>query len=145
MPIEFFCPGCWNRMRTPDDTAGRKGRCPKCETKVRIPEASIAPAKQIADSSGEILVECPKCGTDLELNEEIIGRRGRCPDCNALLSFSSKVIQKLDQRWKHPQNSSVAFRFSCPSCRETVQSLRSAAGQRGQCPHCSSLVPIPQP
>ena len=42
MPIEFHCPGCGKLMRTPDETAGRKGKCPHCGTKVQIPDTSLA-------------------------------------------------------------------------------------------------------
>ena len=42
MPIEFHCPGCGKLMRTPDATAGRKGQCPHCGTKVQIPATSLA-------------------------------------------------------------------------------------------------------
>jgi phage FluMu protein Com len=39
MPIEFPCPQCNQLLRTPDDTAGRKAKCPQCASVVDIPVA----------------------------------------------------------------------------------------------------------
>ena len=40
MPIEFDCTQCGQRLRTPDDTAGKQARCPGCGTLVPIPSQS---------------------------------------------------------------------------------------------------------
>jgi hypothetical protein len=40
MPIEFHCTQCGQRLRTPDDTAGKQARCPDCGTLVPIPAES---------------------------------------------------------------------------------------------------------
>lgn len=37
MPIEFFCQTCHSKLRTPDETAGKLVRCPKCGQLSRIP------------------------------------------------------------------------------------------------------------
>jgi len=42
MPIEFNCQGCGTFIRTPDNSAGKKGKCPKCQTIVQIPAAAPA-------------------------------------------------------------------------------------------------------
>jgi hypothetical protein len=46
MPIRVYCPSCSVRLNAPDDFAGRKVRCPKCQTAVAIPagEGQLAPA-----------------------------------------------------------------------------------------------------
>ena len=38
MPIEFSCPQCQHRLRTPDDSAGKKSRCPQCGHIQAIPD-----------------------------------------------------------------------------------------------------------
>ncbi len=53
MPIEFYCPGCGKLMRTPDETAGRKGRCPNCKIKVAIPLSSVKTSGSRAESQEE--------------------------------------------------------------------------------------------
>jgi uncharacterized paraquat-inducible protein A len=36
--IDFPCPHCGNRVRTPLGAAGKKGRCPSCSRVVEIPD-----------------------------------------------------------------------------------------------------------
>lgn len=38
MALEFDCPYCKATIRVPDNTAGKRGRCPKCATKLTIPK-----------------------------------------------------------------------------------------------------------
>jgi hypothetical protein len=44
MPIEFSCSACQTKVRTPDDSAGKMARCPKCGATLQIPAASQASA-----------------------------------------------------------------------------------------------------
>lgn len=39
MPIRFLCP-CGQKLKTRDETSGRRARCPKCERWLRIPTES---------------------------------------------------------------------------------------------------------
>ncbi len=41
MPIEFNCPQCHHRLRTPDGTEGRAAVCPNCSQQVTIPSESV--------------------------------------------------------------------------------------------------------
>jgi hypothetical protein len=43
MPIEFLCTSCQAKIRTPDNSAGRQARCPKCSAVVTVPAASMPP------------------------------------------------------------------------------------------------------
>lgn len=40
MPIEFYCSECYAKVITPDETGGKKGRCPNCGAIVNIPAIS---------------------------------------------------------------------------------------------------------
>jgi len=42
MPIEFRCQNCDKLLRTPDDSGGKKGRCPHCQGVMDIPLQSTA-------------------------------------------------------------------------------------------------------
>jgi len=42
MPIEFRCPSCDKLLRTPDQSAGKKAKCPQCGTITNVPVASTA-------------------------------------------------------------------------------------------------------
>ena len=93
MTIEFHCPGCGGLMRTPDETSGKKGRCPNCGIKVRIPATSLAV------SSAELLVVeptpeprkiefyCSNCGNQVRVAEAAAGQRGKCPKCAAVVQI----------------------------------------------------------
>ncbi|MDA0659022.1 MAG: hypothetical protein O3C60_09260 [Planctomycetota bacterium] len=43
MSVEFDCPSCGGRLRTPDGSEGRKAKCPKCEAIVDIPAEPMTP------------------------------------------------------------------------------------------------------
>lgn len=42
--IRFNCSSCGNLVEVPDEHAGKKGKCPDCQTLVDIPQASVAEA-----------------------------------------------------------------------------------------------------
>lgn len=44
MPIEISCTGCNRKLRVADKAAGRKVRCPQCETVLAVPGAKTPPA-----------------------------------------------------------------------------------------------------
>ncbi len=48
MPIEFKCQHCGKQLRTPDNSAGKQGRCPHCQNLMQIPTASTKQAEQAA-------------------------------------------------------------------------------------------------
>lgn len=43
MPVEFNCPTCAGRLRTPDGSEGKKAKCPKCEAIVDVPGEPLIP------------------------------------------------------------------------------------------------------
>ncbi len=65
MPIEFRCDQCNKLLRVPDDTAGKKARCPGCSAIVEIPAAparGTAPAQPAAPQSGGLTGPPPPPG-----------------------------------------------------------------------------------
>jgi len=42
MPIEFRCEGCSKLLRTPDESAGKKAKCPQCGMIVDVPTGGVA-------------------------------------------------------------------------------------------------------
>lgn len=43
MPIEFHCSSCQQFLRVPDDAAGKKAKCPKCQEVLTVPSAAVPP------------------------------------------------------------------------------------------------------
>jgi len=44
MPITIACPSCKARLNAPDTAAGKKVKCPKCQSPIPVPAAGGAPA-----------------------------------------------------------------------------------------------------
>jgi len=183
MAIEFYCPGCAKLMRTPDETAGRKGKCPNCGLKVQIPAASVASPSLSTESRGvstgfgrpagaaaqgsqppaKIEFQCSSCHQHLAVPAANAGKRGKCPHCGAVMSIphrSSSVRAapsgpaETKPRWKGSPTPAAAtpaaskgaagkITFHCPQCARQVSVTATAAGQRGRCPQCQSVIVIP--
>ena len=47
--IEFACKHCGKRLVIPDESAGKKGKCPQCGTLVQVPRAAPMSENDIAD------------------------------------------------------------------------------------------------
>lgn len=41
MAIEFHCPECNSLIRVPDNASGKKGTCPSCRVKLRVPKVEV--------------------------------------------------------------------------------------------------------
>ena len=172
MAIEFYCPGCGKLMRTPDPTAGRKGRCPHCATKVQIPMTSItanadtpsapnhaaptpqqpaatSPVGQPANND-PIQFVCASCQKTLRVPAVNAGKKDKCPHCSAVMTIPTRspaANQPTGAKWKgtpRPAATAAPIQFTCPGCHKSVRVNASAAGQQGQCPHCQTVVKIPQ-
>jgi anti-sigma B factor antagonist len=46
--------------------------------------------------AGEIVIRCEKCGNKLKADSQFIGRKGRCPKCNAVIRLQKAGEGKLD-------------------------------------------------
>lgn len=54
MAIEFRCPQCSALLRTPDETAGKKAKCPQCGTIADIPASPEPPREAAAIPRAEL-------------------------------------------------------------------------------------------
>ena len=167
MAIEFHCPGCGKLVRTPDKSAGKRGQCPHCQTKVQIPMASIATSKSaneddllidptrpqapaspaVEQVESSIELTCSSCSQKLAVPAAAAGRKGKCPHCGTVMAIpstgSSPPAADESSRWRGGGQGPASIQFNCPSCSRSVKVAASAAGIRGQCPHCKSVVQIP--
>lgn len=75
MPITFACE-CGKQLKTADDNAGKRVKCPACGEAVAVPASSRAPA------GSAIRFRCD-CGKQLQAKPELVGRKVRCPGCAA--------------------------------------------------------------
>ncbi len=89
MPIEFVCTNCNSPVRTPDATAGKKGRCPSCKAVIQIPEAAPATAAKAVDD-GVIAFHCGKCNHVVRAPKQHAGKKGKCPKCQSVVDIPTK-------------------------------------------------------
>jgi len=52
MPIKFFCPKCRQKYSVEERHAGRKIRCEKCSTKMKVPEPVVKEKESAPDAEG---------------------------------------------------------------------------------------------
>jgi hypothetical protein len=78
MPALLTCP-CGKQFRAPEDSAGKRIKCPGCGLVSTMP-TKAAPAKAPA-APATIAFECD-CGHTLRVKAEHAGRKVRCPGCN---------------------------------------------------------------
>ena len=67
MAITFSCNSCGNQLRVADENAGKRAKCPKCQTILRIPTANAASqpgTPQVPSSSGPEPFDFPDLGND---------------------------------------------------------------------------------
>jgi len=54
MPIEFRCTSCAKLLRTPDESAGKRAKCPQCGTIVDVPDSSQETNRDDAVPTGDV-------------------------------------------------------------------------------------------
>jgi hypothetical protein len=123
-------------VRTPDASAGKRGRCPQCHQIVEIPEqravgqrsdSKVIPARPaapdvtVSESGESIQFFCFACGKIIRTTTAVAGKRGRCPHCR-------EVIQV-------PRGDRVAGHLTPPA----------ASGELVPLPHLTPLPSRPKP
>lgn len=94
--MKVTCPGCNWSADVPDEkipVEGRKGTCPKCQTKFdvkRIEKPVIEQVPITSPTTRRDTKPCPLCG------EEILSAAKKCKHCTSMLEGSSPETQKVD-------------------------------------------------
>jgi len=151
MAIEFQCPSCQQLFRTPEQAAGKKGKCPHCGSVFTIPAtaspagpapAASAPAPMpaaapaAAEASDKIEFPCSQCGCPVRTPASMAGKKGKCPSCGA-------VFQIPAAQPSPPAAASRASTARAPAGPPplTPRSAAPAAGERLAAPR----MPAPAP
>lgn len=79
MPIQVKC-SCGKSLAVPDKYAGKRIKCPGCESALTVP------AQAAAAKPATISVKC-KCGKTLGVKPELAGKKVKCPTCQAVLAI----------------------------------------------------------
>lgn len=110
MPIKVTCGGCGATLSTPDSSAGKRAKCPKCGSIIEIPnpaaeddamDALSSPFDGLSEdemTAGEVQQDerkpCPACG------EMIVRGAVKCRFCGEIFDPTLKEQQKKKRRKK---------------------------------------------
>ncbi len=171
MPIQFQCQTCRRVIRTPDGTAGKRAECPHCgeltpvpaqsegsaTAPKRMPQSSVPRAGPTATGDERQAIEfpCPKCTSPVRTPASAVGKRGKCPSCEAVFQIP-QPSQSHSAGQAEPTQVSVGARhreqaaaeptsieFACPACGKSVRTPAAMAGKKGRCPKCGGVMQIP--
>ena len=93
------CPQCNAQLAVGGENAGKRIRCPKCQSAVQVPDGEVAtPSKPVevdaAPASGStadrITASCPKCSAKLAVDVEKSGMQLHCPKCQAVVQVPER-------------------------------------------------------
>ncbi len=93
-----------------------------------------------------IQFHCPNCHAQLKLKDQYAGRRGQCPQCQAMIvvpaiatAASSSVTTKDAGRAEQP----ATIDFRCTGCNKRIRAPQKAAGRQVACPGCGVKLRVP--
>lgn len=79
--VEFDCPGCGMRLRSPVDHIGKIVQCPSCKAAIAVP----IPMRIVSDKKSTFRFVCPYCRQRLEADADMEGDEIECPSCHNLI------------------------------------------------------------
>lgn len=89
--ITMRCESCSTGFRVPSSSAGRRGKCPKCRSEFRVPDdgGESSPTTEPGAASartgdGRVKFACESCGGSIKAPEAGVGKRVKCPRCQAV-------------------------------------------------------------
>lgn len=128
--IQFSCPSCARVYTVADEFAGKKTRCRKCDTKLRVPMHTLP---TVLPSKSTMLFDCLVCGRSMSRKAEA------CPHCGNPNEWVHPEMQRfanhLDEIGKrYPSLEYEGNRLSLvawvekPSIGSTIAGLVSSVG-----------------
>jgi phage FluMu protein Com len=162
MTIEFSCPACAQQIRTPDTTAGKRGKCPSCAAIVRIPAAGDASTTPVAKApavkptapptanevaeTGPIEFFCSLCGQLVRTPRAAAGKKGKCPHCQGVMQIPLKSRAAKATLQTTPQSATSSNAHVGLTPRRSPTSQPKPAEDLGLAPldDLDGLAPLPE-
>jgi hypothetical protein len=128
------CPQCNAQLAVGAENAGKRIRCPKCQSAVQVPDVEVAApnppveveaAPAIGSAVDRITTTCPKCSANLAVGVEKSGMRLLCPKCQAPIQVpdrSKDDIPTTTQSLRH-WNVAVAGKKTGPFGKAELHAL----------------------
>lgn len=102
---------------------------------------------------------CPNCHQHVRTPDSAAGKKGKCPHCLAIVLIPAVIVpgnpptptpkpapppKPAAKPAPKATAASDVIEFACPTCQKSVRTPPSAAGKKGKCPHCQTIVQIPE-
>jgi DNA-directed RNA polymerase subunit RPC12/RpoP len=71
---------------------------------------------------------CEHCGHKISVQDKHVGKRGKCPECGALVVIPTK---------------STIITFHCQNCNRKISVPKTYASKEVQCPNCKDRFIVP--
>jgi hypothetical protein len=71
---------------------------------------------------------CDNCGHKISVQDKYIGKRGKCPECGAIVVIPA---------------TSTLITFHCPTCERKISVPKTYTGKKARCPNCKELFIVP--
>lgn len=82
-------------------------------------------------------VKCPFCGTEYEMDVNLIGQEFECQNCKENFYAESDVpVEEMQQKESY-------FNVSCPHCGGMCEIDQNSVGQEVACPYCNKGFNVP--
>lgn len=129
MPIPVVCPGCSIRLKAADTSAGKRIKCPKCQTPVDVPAAE-APAPEPPPP--------PKPRVSLVVPKPTVRTQPVPPPPPAAIVKAQEyeVIALPDPPATHPPMAPTRELKACAFCGEDVLAVAK------KCKHCGETLDV---
>lgn len=110
MAIQFNCPYCTATIRVADEFAGKQGRCPKCETRLLIPQVQIPEAAEqkspstpesMADTAAGIRTAADQTSVGMHALEAVPGGIPEFTPAAPTTSVTSKLKRRSRRGRRH--------------------------------------------
>ena len=88
--IKIKCNNCNHQIGAPEKYAGKRVRCPKCKTPIRVPESV---GKAPAQKPETIKFRCPSCNQKIGIAPDYAGKSVRCTKCKNPLTVPQTSSQ----------------------------------------------------
>lgn len=151
--IVVVCAECNARMRVPASKAGKRGHCPKCSAEITIGDRatsapisssgagsgtahheSSAAAASMRNADGDVALtadgrlkfHCKDCGKSLKTPTEAIGRRVKCPGCQAVVTVPLLAGASPGDHDSEGVSDDLLEGLGCGQAVEPMRPIRSA-------------------
>ena len=172
--LHFTCPRCLSWLKAPSSSANSRHRCPRCQLVIEVPQQSRKPVKDegygLQQEAGPlpaaqpayIPVICHVCHTRMYAEEDQVGQRLVCPDCD----MPTIVPRPAEKSAKKPRSADEIGQYAlvnevdrttgetpaaqrsyvvacCSLCQTRLDVTTDQAGQTLVCPDCGRPVVVP--